>query len=175
VNRPELVPENLDVELRRHLATGKVAVMGVGNTMRCDDGFGQLLVDSLQSAGLPERVRLFPCEMVPENFVGPVTRFQPETVLMIDTAELGERPGGTRLINFRDIADCGMTTHNVSLRLLANMLESATNAEVMLLAVQPEKTGFGTELSPTLLRTLDCLSELLVRVLKSERACKGRR
>ena len=167
MNRPEVVPEDFEAELSRQLV-GKVAVMGIGNTMRCDDGFGVFLVKSLQRAGLPSGFRLFICEMTPENFVGPVAEFQPDTILMIDTAELGEPPGSVRLVNAHEIAESGMTTHNLSLRLLANMLESTTNASVILLVVQPKKIDFGTEISPEVSQTLGYLAEFLERVLRRE-------
>ena len=167
VNRPEVVPENLEAELSGQLV-GKVAVMGIGNTMRCDDGFGVVLVRSLQGAGLPDDIRLFICEMTPENFVGPVTQFQPSTILMIDTAELGEPPGSVRLVNARDIAGSGMTTHNLSLRQLANMLESATDASVILLAAQPGKLDFGLEIGPEVSQSLGYLTECLERVFRRE-------
>ncbi len=167
MNRPEIVPESFEQELARRLA-GNVAVMGIGNTMRCDDGFGVLLTRSLQRAGLPGTLRLFVCEMTPENFVGPVTKSEPDTILMIDTAELGEPPGTVRLLNAEDVADSGMTTHNLSLRLLANMLESATSACVHLLAVQPKTVGFGEEISPEVSQTLDYLTELFQRVSARE-------
>jgi hydrogenase 3 maturation protease len=163
MNRPEVVPAGFEAELARQLV-GNVAVMGIGNTMRCDDGFGVLLTKSLQRAGLPGALRLFVCEMTPENFVGPVSRSEPDTILMIDTAEIGEPPGSVRLLNAQDIAESGMTTHNLSLSLLATMLESATNASVLLLAVQPKTVGFGEEISPEVSQTLDYLTELFERV-----------
>lgn len=167
MNRPEVVPVSLEAELARQLV-GNVAVMGIGNTMRCDDGFGVLLTRSLQRAGLPGTLRLFVCEMTPENFVGPVTQSKPDTILMIDTAELGEPPGSVRLLNAQDIAESGMTTHNLSLRLLATVLESATNASVLLLAVQPKTVGFGEEISPEVSQTLDYMTELFERVSARE-------
>ena len=167
MNRPEIVPEDFEAELSRQLV-GKVAVMGIGNTMRCDDGFGVFLVKSLQRAELSSDIRVFLCEMTPENFVGPVAEFQPDTILMIDTAELGEPPGSVRLVNAHEVAESGMTTHNLSLRLLANMLESTTNASVILLAVQPKKIDFGTEISPEVSQTLGYLAGFLERVLRRE-------
>jgi hypothetical protein len=44
------------------------------------------------------------------------------------------------------------------------MLESATNASVLLLAVQPKTVGFGEEISPEVSQTLDYLTELFERV-----------
>ena len=165
MDRPEIVPESFEPELARQIV-GKVAVMGIGNTLRCDDGFGTVLAESLQRAKLPDDLRLFLCEMTPENFVGPVTRFAPDTILMIDTAELGEPPGSVRLLSAEDVAESGMTTHNLSLRLLANMLESATHASVYLLAVQPKTVGFGEEISPEVSETLEYLTKILERVFR---------
>jgi len=167
MNRPEVVPEDFETTLRDRLV-GRIAVMGIGNVMRCDDGLGVHLVNSLRLASPSPDVGLFACEMTPENFLGPVTEFQPNTILMIDAAELGEPPGSARLVDAREIEDSGLTTHTLSLRLLATMLESATYAKVVLLAVQPKTRDFGTEVSPEVRETLDYFAELLQTILRRE-------
>ena len=167
MNRPEVIPEDFETTLRDRLV-GRVAVMGIGNTMRGDDGLGVHLVNSLQQTSLSRNIGLFVCEMTPENFAGPVTEFRPDTILMIDAAELGEAPGSARLVGAQEIADSGMTTHTLSLRLLATLLESETNATVTLLAVQPKGREFGAEVSPQVSETLFYLTELLRSILHRE-------
>jgi len=167
MNRPEVVPEDFERSLRDRLV-GKIAVMGIGNTMRGDDGLGVHLVNSLQPPSLSPDVGLFACEMTPENFLGPVTEFQPNTILMIDAADLNGPPGSARLVAAQEIADSGTTTHNMSLRLLATMLESTTNATVTLLAVQPKGRNFGAEVSPEVSETLHYLTELFHTILPRE-------
>jgi len=164
VNHPTTVPDNFETTVR-HRLVGKVAVMGIGNTLRSDDGVGVRLVEGLQHLHLPAGVRPFVCDTAPENFVGPVADFQPGTILMIDAAELGDEPGSVRLVGLEDIAGTGMTTHTLSLRLLGNMLESATDATVLLLAVQPKSRAFGTGLSGEVEQTLRYLTEVLAHVL----------
>jgi len=160
----QLIPCDFEVMLRQRL-TGRVAIMGIGNMMRSDDGFGTHLVNTLQSARISSRVKLFTCETTPENFVGPVREFRPDTIVMIDAAELGEPPGAVRLVASHGIADLSATTHNFSLRLLAQVLESTTNARVFLLAVQPTHTCLGTGLTPEILNTLHYLADCFHRVL----------
>jgi len=165
VKCPGFVPTDFETTLGEHLV-GKVAIMGIGNTLRGDDGFGVYLTKALQALQPSPGLGLFVCETTPENFVGPVTGFEPDTVLLIDAAEFGEEPGSVRLIDVEDIADCGMTTHNLSLRPLGRMLESATGANVVLLAVQPKRREFGTDLSREVLRALHYLTEVFGRALQ---------
>ena len=165
MNRPEVVPEGFERSLRDRLV-GRIAVMGIGNTMRGDDGLGVRLVNSLQPTSLSPDVGLFACEMTPENFAGPVKLFQPDTILMIDAAELNEPPGSARLLDAQEIVDSGMTTHTLSLRLLATLLQSETNANVVVLAVQPKGREFGAEVSPEVSETLNYLTELLPAVFE---------
>jgi len=165
VSHRTTLPENFEQTVRQRLV-GKVAVMGIGNTLRGDDGLGVRLVEALQSVHLPAGIRLFVCETTPENFVGPVADFHPDAVLMVDAAELGEEPGSVRLVSLEDIAGTGMTTHTLSLRLLGNMLKSSTDAAVMLLAVQPKSRAFGKGLSGEVQHTLRHVTDLLARVLR---------
>jgi len=167
MNCPEVVPKDFEMMLRDRLV-GRIAVMGIGNTTRGDDGLGVHLVNSLRKTSLSPNVGLFVCEMTPENFAGPVAEFRPDTIIMIDAAELGEPPGSTRLVDAQEIVDSGMTTHTLSLRLLATLLQSETNAKVVLLAVQPKGREFGAEVSPETSETLLYLGELLSFILHGE-------
>jgi hydrogenase 3 maturation protease len=162
---PGFVPADFEATLCEHLGR-KVAIMGIGNPLRGDDSVGVCLVKALQAVQPSPVLGLFVCETTPENFVGPVTDFEPDIVLMIDAAELGEKPGSVRLIGIENIADCGMTTHSLSLGLLGKMLESVTGANVVLLAVQPKRRDFGTDLSREVLRTLHYLTGAFGRVLQ---------
>jgi len=165
---PDFAPADFETTLSERLI-GKVAIMGIGNTLRGDDGFGVCLVKALEALQPLPGLGLFVCETTPENFVGPVTDFGPDTILMIDAAELGGEPGSVNLIGIDDVADSGMTTHNLSLGLLGKLLESATSATVVLLAVQPKRRSFGSDLSGEVLETLYYLTGAFGRVLQEER------
>jgi len=124
----------------------RLAVLGIGNPLRGDDGVGMEVVKMLRGK-VGGSVRLFECEMMPENFLGEIERFSPTHVLMIDAALLEAKLGEARLISPEEIAGTAMFTHALPLSILTRLLQEHIGAKVTLLGVQPKRTEFGEELS----------------------------
>jgi len=145
----------------------KLAIMGIGNPLRRDDGVGVEIVEQL-TGKVPERVKLFSCEMVPENFLSDIKVFQPTHVLIIDTAELKAEPGEARLIPPQKIGGTTFSSHTIPLSLLAGMIDETVKAKIIFLGIQPFSTGFGEELSPELQmateKTVKTISEALKEI-----------
>jgi len=130
--------------LSEHLS-GRVVIVGVGNPMKGDDGFGPAMIERLQ-----DRVQasLFDCGTVPENFLGPIREEQPQTVLVLDAADFSERPGAIGVFDSSEWRGGGFSSHSLSLKLFADLISQDTGASVYLVAVQPKRLGFGEQMSP---------------------------
>ncbi len=143
--------------------TRPVAVVGVGNRLRGDDGVGPALVDAL--AGL-EQVHRFDVGSTPENFILPVARLTPGRILVVDACDFGGRPGEFRLFDRAQIEQLAyglLSTHTLPLSLTVEMLAHQTGAEVSLLGVQPAGIEFGTGLSEPVRDALPALAEFVRR------------
>ena len=137
---------------------GKVVYMGIGNILRGDDGIGPELVARLSGKGL--------CTVdagtVPENYIRPVARLDPDTVVIVDAVSLDREPGAVELLERSEImGNTGFTTHTLSPSLVMERLEGETGARVVMLAVQPGTLAFGAPLSPEVARLLDILPDML--------------
>jgi len=130
--------------LKRRLK-GKAALVACGNPLRGDDGLGPYVTEHLEPA---EKIAVFSCETAPENFVSPVVRSRPQVVVVLDTADLGALPGSVRLVEAEDIVETDFSTHAMSPRLFMSIIKESTDADLLLLAVQPLSSRFGEELSP---------------------------
>jgi len=154
-------------ELARRLDK-RVAVVGVGNDMRGDDGVGPAIARALQ-----ERVNgachglTFDCGEVPENYLGPILGAKADTILLCDAVDFGGEPGTVRVLEFADNVPVPISTHNASMGLLAKVLTVESGAEVLLLGIQPAGTQFGAPLSEAVHRSVvevvNALSELFER------------
>ena len=69
---------------------GKTVIVGIGNSLRGDDGFGPALVQRLQGRVRPVCID---AGVAPENYLGRIVKEQPDTVLLVDAAHLGLEPG----------------------------------------------------------------------------------
>ena len=63
----------------RAVAKGNVVIVGVGNALKADDAAGPVLAETLRKR-FPDRV--FDAGQVPENYLGPIRRARPDTILL---------------------------------------------------------------------------------------------
>jgi len=142
--------------------TGKVMILGVGNTLRGDDGAGPYLIEQLKGQ---VDATLLDCEEVPENFLGKIAENQPESILIIDTIDLGMSPGTVALLEEDKLEDASWSTHHASLQLFVNCVKADTGGNVLILGIQPKSTEFGSEISDEVKETLGLLQRIIPKAL----------
>lgn len=157
---------DLEAQLRGWLeGCTRVSILGIGNPMRGDDALGVEIV-RLMRRKVTRNVSLLDCEIVPENFVGEVEAFQPTHVLLVDAAEFQGAAGDVRFVSPENVAGITLSTHMISLSLLARIIQDRTTANVMILGVQPKVLEFGEGLSPELEKASTRISRVLLKVLR---------
>ena len=137
---------------------GKCVIVGIGNPLQGDDGFGPALIERLE--GKVDAVCI-DAGGAPENYTGSIVKEDPETILLVDAVHMGLAPGQYRILGTGEIAECGLTTHNVSCRLLIEFLERQTKANIFMLGVQPQSLALGSEMSERLISALDEIEHLI--------------
>lgn len=85
----------------------------------------------------------------PENHTGSLRRFQPDLVILVDAAQMGEPPGAIRWLRWQDTDGLSASTHTLPLHVLAQYLTVDLGCQVALLGIQPAGTCIGAPLSPT--------------------------
>jgi len=132
--------------------------------MRGDDAVGVEIVKLLKGR-VPRNVKLLECQTVPENFMREIRWFNPTHVLIIDAAQLGAEPGEARLVAPDEILGMALSTHQIPLSILAEVIENIVNAKVMILGVQPKSIEFREELTPELQEASERIANILVDIL----------
>ncbi len=147
--------ENIFLPIMR----GKTVIVGIGNPLRGDDGFGPALIGRLQG-----KINMICVDAgnAPENYLGRIIKENPDTVLLVDVAHLDLEPGKYQILQPPDILKCGLTTHDMSSRMLIDFLENQTQADIFMLAVQPKNISLGEKISECVGKTLDEI-ELLIK------------
>ena len=138
---------------------GKILIVGIGNPLRGDDGVGPEIINRLKNP-LPT-LFLFDVGEVPENYLGKIVKEKPNTIVLIDAIDFGADPGTIQIIERDDIRDESLSTHNVSLNLVAKYLQEETSADVFLIGIQPETTEFGKEISEPVRGSLEKIVRML--------------
>lgn len=164
----------LQTLLKKRLRDAKrVAVVGVGSSLRGDDVAG-LLVASRLKAGLRQnkRVKVFIGETAPENLTGQIKKFEPTDIIIVDSADISRKAGTVRLIDSEKSLGVSFSTHQLPLKIMADYLIQAIGCRVILLGIQPKNIDFGAAHSKEIKESTDKLSKLLGDVLKGLKKTK---
>jgi len=112
----------------------KTAIMGIGSTLKTDDGVGVFIAESLKYIGFEN---VIVAEATPEHWLGFLTKKKFEK--LFDLKEISERFG---------------LTHSSSLHLFYDFIsEEGDVKELKILAIMPESLEVGESLSPTVKRS----------------------
>ena len=142
---------SLQLLIKQRTAESRIAIVGIGNAFRSDDAAGiraaHALMDSRVIRDI-ETVLVMDGGHAPENATGQLRRFEPNIVLLIDAADMGEHPGTVRLIDLDEIEGMSASTHSLPLSMLANYLVLELGCTVNLLGIQPKSNEVGEFISP---------------------------
>ena len=146
--------------LKSHLK-GKVAILGIGNTLRSDDGIGSILASRIKDK-VPYTV--YDAGPSPENYLEKIIKEKPDSILIIDAVDFGGEPGEVREVEGDDIKTVNLfSTHNASISLTINYLQNNLKIDIIILIIQPKTIIFGDNLSPEITDTLNILENWFSR------------
>ena len=150
-------------DLREQLQSalrGRVCFLGVGSVEAGDDAVGVRLAEALARAGVPD---VFIAGTAPERLVGRCLDAGFDQVVFLDAVELGATPGSAVLLDAPGITTRfpQISTHKISLGVLADFLESGGRTRAWLLGVQPASLRASPGLSPAVEGTLTILADLI--------------
>lgn len=120
-----------------------IVFWGIGNSIIGDDGAGPRIANELIERNV-QWLAIYNCETVPENYVAPLKRLSPETLIIIDTADMGLEPGEYRKMSIEEFSNITFTTHGFPLDLL---LKDLNIPKIITIGVQPEYRGPSESLS----------------------------
>lgn len=140
--------------------------MGVGQVLRGDDGAGVMVARGLaEQLDTPGSVLVLDAGASPENNTGPVRRFRPDLILLVDAANMHEPPGTVRLLDWQDTVGLSASTHTLPPHVLAQYLTATIDCTVALIGIQPANSALGAPLSPevrlAVRKVIESLAELV--------------
>jgi len=140
----------------------KTVIVGMGNDMRGDDGFGPIVARRLQGR---LRADVIDAGTAPENYLGRIAALEPETVLIVDAVDFDGQPGDIVLLEPNELVTTSFSTHMPSLALLESYLSAEQDVCVLVLAAQPSTTEPGATLSDEMVRAIERTVRLLEKVV----------
>lgn len=144
---------------------GGVVILGIGNELRGDDGFGPYLIESLKGR---VGARLFNCGTALENYYNPVVKENPDVIILLDIAGFNGPIGEIAVFEKDDILKVGFSTHNISPKVFIELLEKSVDADIIMIGVKPKSTAFGEDLSSEVRESAGHLRDFLIKLLPAE-------
>ena len=162
--------QNLTNKLKSNLDGAKrIAVLGVGSELRADDNAGMLIAQEIERSAdqisKTVALKVFFGHTAPENLSGEIKKYAPSHVLIIDTADIGKKPGEVAVFTPEDSGGISFSTHKLPIKVLAQYLSQSINCRIVVIGIQPKTLEFGKDVSREVSVTIKGISKEIKDVM----------
>ncbi len=126
------------------LNPSETVIIGIGNTLKGDDGAGPRVCQILKGKIDAE---VIDAGSTPENYIAKIVQMSPKKLLIIDAIDFGMPPGKVKIFDIQDLGKFSFSTHCLSPHLFVQSIQSEINAEVIFIGIQPAHFHLGRDLS----------------------------
>lgn len=146
----------------------KLIVLGVGNTLRTDDGIGIYLINELRNkfSDNPE-IKIFEIGIEVWRIFPIIEEEKCENILIVDAIDLNFIPGFVYIAKNPDIFDFSLFSTHEKNYLGEIYLHEFKSKNIYIFGVQPYSTDWGYKLSDELKEKFDLIFEKLFKFCES--------
>jgi hydrogenase 3 maturation protease len=145
--------------LKEFIKNKKVVFVGIGNTLRRDDGIGCYFVEELSKKVKNDKINFINTGLCVENYLSKIVKLNPEVVIFVD-AYRGEVEQPYLLLNKDEIQNLTFSTHNISLVTIIEFLEKdLTDTQFYILAIKPQSLKIQEGISEETKKLVDTIIE----------------
>jgi hydrogenase 3 maturation protease len=141
-----------------------VVVIGMGNELRADDAVG-LHVVRLLKPFTHGKLKVFEGHMTPEAYIGPTCASRPTHVLIVDAAELGQKPGAWQVLSKNNVEQGLFTSHTIPAVEIAAEIQRRCSAAVVFVGIQPKSRDISLDLSRECQKAAEEISEIIRKTM----------
>jgi hydrogenase 3 maturation protease len=162
--------QNLRNKLKSSLEGAKrIAILGVGSELRADDNAGMFIAQALERSETQINktidLKVFLGHTAPENLSGEIKKYAPSHVLIIDTADIGKKPGEVAVFTPEDSGGISFSTHKLPIKVLAQYLTQSIDCKIIIIGIQPKTLDFGKDVSKEVSVTIKGISKEIKDVM----------
>ncbi|MEN3014172.1 MAG: hydrogenase maturation protease [Endomicrobiia bacterium] len=146
----------------------KVVCVGVGNTLKGDDGVGCYIVEKLKNTINNKNFLFINAGVVIENYLDKIIKFAPDIVIFFDALKTNVECD-CFILEKDQLHNYTFSSHNISLATIIEFLEQNLNikkASYFVVALKVLKTVFSESLSSSVKSLADKIVEVFLKVLK---------
>ena len=162
--------QNLTTELNDRLKSARrVAVLGVGSEFRGDDAAGMLVAQAVAKAVNRKKIKVFLGATAPENLTGEIIRFKPSHIIIVDTADIKQKPGTILLLNAEDLAEgVSFSTHKLPPKVMMDYFVEALKCSIFVIGIQPKSIKFDAPVSKEVKSSVKEVSGAIISAIKGK-------
>ena len=139
----------------------KTIILGIGNTLKGDDGAGPAVCERIAGKVCAE---VIDAGTVPENYIQTIIKKAPQNLVIIDAVDFGSLPGTIKLFETEKLSSLVISTHTLSPRIFIDMIRNQVQVSVFFIGIQPAQVGLGqdmsTQVSDAVARLSNALSDI---------------
>ncbi|MHC4457312.1 MAG: hydrogenase 3 maturation endopeptidase HyCI [Planctomycetota bacterium] len=140
----------------------RTVIVGIGNTLRGDDGAGSLVCQKLQQAQIS--AELIDAGTVPENYIQPIISKSPQNLIIIDAIDFAAPPGKINILKPEELNSLAFSTHTLSPRLFVDMVCQSIDVNVFFIGIQPAQIKLGQSVSTQVNKAIQQLTTILIKI-----------
>lgn len=146
-----------------------VAIIGIGNILRKDDGIGVHVINELEKEGLPSTIQLVDGGTSTLDMLGYFLDY--ERIIVVDCLKAGYEPGTIYKIKAEDIKNYkkeSLSIHDVQILdvvKMANMMDKFPS--VVIFGIEPKEIEFDLELSDVMKSKIPEVIKLIKKELEN--------
>lgn len=144
----------------------RIALVGIGNEFNGDDAAGVYVIRKLKSITHHSNgVLLIEAGQAPENFTGPLRKFNPDLVVVVDAANLDEAPGTIKVVDWQNTTGFGASTHTLPPSTFIKFLVEDIGCQVFFIGIQVNQIEYLSPMSLEVERAVEEIYDLLAEML----------
>lgn len=149
---------------------GKIAILGIGNEIKGDDGLGPAIAKKLSNlVSNNEDIIIFDGGTVPENYTGSIRKENPSHIILVDAVEMKKEPGHIRVVCKDEIANYNISTHAMPVSFLIKYMETTIGAEIILIGIQPKQMELDQNISKEIEESIDKVISAIFELINSSK------
>ena len=147
---------------------GKIAILGIGNELKGDDGLGSFITKKLsKSFQNNDNFFVFDGGTVPENYTGLIRKINPSHIILIDAVEMGKEPGYIRIIAKEEIDNYNISTHAMPISFLIRYMETTIGSKIILIGIQPKSMQLAEGITKEVEKSIEVVINALFKFISS--------
>lgn len=161
--------KTISLEILERVLTMRTMIIGIGNDMRADDGVGCWIARQLMGK---TSIPVIDAGEIPESYLDKIRSYQPDCVLLIDAVDMGAEAGSIAVLDSSKLPEVlPISTHRLSVKLLADYIAHEVGAQVLLLGIQPKTIEFGAPMSEEVREAAETVVSYIDVISRSVNSC----